>query len=127
MVEQPELIAILAASSLVFIPPVPYKLVSMLAIFNIFLSISSTNFNNLADLFFFGFDVYNPATSLNSIKKSESLICATLAASLSLSPNFSSSIATESFSLIIGSTPNFSSSLIVSLELIDFFLSSVSE
>ena len=40
----------------------------------------------IALLFFVGLSVYKPSTSLSIINKSASIICATLAASLSLSP-----------------------------------------
>ena len=81
----------------------------------------------MAFLFLKGFESNKPSTSLNKIKVSASVICPTLAASLSLSPNFSSSVAMESFSFMTGITPESNNVLIVSLIFKFFLLSSVSE
>ena len=57
-----------------------------------------------ASLSILGSDEYKPFISDNRINKSALHICATLDASLSLSPNLISSVATVSFSLITGIT-----------------------
>ena len=66
--------------------------------------ISSTYSISFADLYRAGFLSNRPSTSLRIIRRSASIFAAIFAASVSLSPNLSSSVAVESFSLTIGTT-----------------------
>ena len=93
---------ILAASILVFIPPVPYSLVPFVAVSSIFIFIFLTSFINFAPLFIFGFLVYKPSTSDSNISESALEIWATLDANLSLSPYLISEVAILSFSFTTG-------------------------
>ena len=77
-------------------------------------------------LFLFGSEEYSPFISDNSTNKSALHICATRAASLSLSPNLISSVDTVSFSLITGITFKSRSFISVALAFKCFRLVSVS-
>ena len=126
MVSHPLFIHIFAAAILVTIPPLPKLDVWALAICSIVLFILKTSLIFFASLFLLGFLSYNPSTSLSRISKSASIIWATLAANLSLSPYLISSVATVSFSLITGITLFCKSVFIVFLALRYLLLTSLS-
>ena len=67
---------------------------------------ASTSWINVALGSVDGFAVYRPSISDKIINASASIMLAMLADNVSLSPILNSSIATTSFSLIIGITPN---------------------
>ena len=96
--------AILAASSLVIIPPVPTLLPELPAALFIFSVIECTSVMSFASAFLDGFLSYNPSMSVSITSISASISTATRADNLSLSPNLSSSTDTVSFSFIMGTT-----------------------
>ena len=106
----PELVAILAAESFVPIPPVPTLELVPFPIPIIESSRWSTTLINSASGFLFGSSVYKPSISESRIRRSASISAATIADSVSLSPNSISKVETVSFSLTIGIAPSFKSS-----------------
>ena len=105
IISAPESVAILAASSFAVIPPVPTELAEPLPIFIKLSSINGTSSTKVASGFLLGSSVNSPSISDNRISKSAPIIDATMAESLSLSPNSISWVDTVSFSLTIGITP----------------------
>ena len=102
-----ELVATLAAAILVAIPPVPRLVPAPPAMRSISASILFTVGMSLALESRRGSAVQSPATSLSSIRRLASTRLATMAERLSLSPNLASlisSVATTSFSLMMGTT-----------------------
>ena len=99
-------VAILAALILVAIPPVPNLLPAPPVILSISGVISSTRVSKTAFLSLCGSAVKSPSMSDKSISKSAFIAVATIAPSVSLSPITISSVAMESFSLIIGIAPS---------------------
>ena len=122
----PAFVAILEAWILVTIPPFENEVLDGPAIISMSFVILVTSFINSLFLFLFGSSEKRPLTSENKIKRSTSHIWATRAASLSLSPNFISSVETVSFSLMTGMTFNCKSFNNVALALRCFLLVSVS-
>ncbi len=106
----------LAACIFVFIPPT-LVLPPVSAIRSISSVISSTTGMNSAFALRLGLYVNKPSMSESKISKSAPRLLATNADNVSLSPNFSSSTATVSFSLIIGITPDLSNVINVFLML----------
>ena len=119
----PASLHITAASSLVFIPPVPRPVLLSPAMERMDESTLRTSGTSLASLFFVGSESYNPATSERITRRSASVLLATIADSVSLSPNLISVIQTASFSLKIGITPFSNKELMVLLRLIALSLS----
>ncbi|MNV44203.1 hypothetical protein D3C71_1359540 [compost metagenome] len=105
--------ALAAACNLVCMPPVPTALPLPPAIASTSGVSSVTSLIGCANGLLRGSAVYSPSMSVAMNKASASTKAATMAARLSLSPSFSSSTETVSFSLITGSAPNASSSLSV--------------
>ena len=106
--------AILAAVSFVTIPPVPTLLPAPPTSTSSSLMFSTTSIR-LAPGSVFGLDVYSPSTSVSKKSHCASHSAATCADKVSLSPNRSSSTATQSFSFTTGTTPMSKSALKVFL------------
>ena len=105
----PAAFAIRAASIFDAIPPEPIPdEVDPFAIAAIFAVIASTRAIRVAVESVDGSDVYNPSTSESRITHCARAACAMRAASRSLSPKRISVVATESFSLMTGTTPRLS-------------------
>ena len=111
IISEPLSVAILAAASLADIPPVPTSLPEVS--FPIESSsgvISSTRLIKRAWGLVRGSSVYKPSMSESRIRRSAPIRAATIADSLSLSPNWISCVETVSFSLTIGTAPRLKSS-----------------
>mmetsp|Transcript_7557 Transcript_7557/g.25243 ORF Transcript_7557/g.25243 Transcript_7557/m.25243 type:complete len:211 (+) Transcript_7557:374-1006(+) len=96
--------AILAAVSFVTIPPVPTDDPAPPTSTSKSLMFSTTSMRRAFGSVC-GLEVYNPSTSVSKKSHRASTKAATCALSVSLSPNFSSSTATVSFSFTTGTTP----------------------
>ncbi len=101
----PLAVAILAASSLVTIPPVPLWVPLPLAFSSSSGVIASISFINFTFFSARGSAEKKPSTSVKITNWSASTLLATSAESRSLSPNLISSTATVSFSFTTGTTP----------------------
>ena len=105
--------AMRAASSFVIMPPEPSSDWGLPAIATISGVIARTVGISSAASLPRGSAVYRPSMSVSSTQVSADIICATRAASRSLSPKRISSVATVSFSLMTGITPSWTSACMV--------------
>ncbi len=112
-VRTPDQAAILAAASLVTMPPLPCTVPAPPARASISWSTSTISSMSEADESKRGSAVSTPAVSVSITSSPAETMWATRAASLSLSPKRISSSATASFSLTTGTTPSASSLLSV--------------
>jgi hypothetical protein len=112
----PELVAMVAASILVAMPPVPTPLLVPRSRTPLSSATSRTSVSGRAPGRL-GSAVYRPSTSDSSTRASACTRWATRAASRSLSPKRISWVATVSFSFTIGMTPSASSRSSVRLAL----------
>ena len=110
---QPMAVTILAARSLVSMPPVASSLPFPPARASISGVTSSTTGMSRAAGSFRGSAVYSPSMSLSSTSRSAPTERATMAPRVSLSPTLISAVATVSFSLMTGSAPSSSSRAMV--------------
>ena len=102
----PECTHISAASSLVYIPPVPRAEPAPPATLKSSLVKWGTSCIKCASANSWGSLSYSPSISERRMSRSASATLATIAERVSLSPIFISSTVTASFSLMIGITPN---------------------
>ena len=116
------------SAALIFeiIPPLPCLDASP-AISIIFLLMLDTFFTRIDCSFFDGGLVYKPSTFDKSTKQSALISLEILAAKISLSPNFISSVAVVSFSLIIGMHPSLNRLSKVAIAFAEDFLFWVSD
>ena len=99
-------VAILAAPSLVIMPPVPCRLPAPPAAASISGVMCSTTLMSLASGWVWGSAVYRPLMSDRRISRSACTLTATMADRVSLSPTLISAVLTVSFSLMMGTAPS---------------------
>ena len=104
-VVMPSRVAWPAAMILVYMPPVPREEPAPPAMRRVSSVTSSTTWISGASGFCFGFSACRPSMSVRITSASAFTMRATTADRVSLSPNSISSVATVSFSLMIGSAP----------------------